>query len=355
MHSPDLSREKSLYHLLLTVVRRLNAPISPHKKQISDALKLLEITKSAGEYLITVDVAMKPRSTSIQVSDVKFYDTKNDPSIAERNLKVANQIALDLFPELNPRGAISKKDQQFNYTDLLFAFYSISLVLFYILDSQIFLGVPAAIAFGFIPFWNLSSNLNPRVRWLSSIVFSILCFILFYSSISGLWIEIHIAIMLSIFFLNYYNRRPLGLICLPIFTILLALMLFNQDYLIAILALTFVIIEKLIELLFRNSKKFGLATFGIIFVTMTALMFRELATFNNPYVSIFLGALTVGYFLFIYGVGVSWAGFLRTILPSLGALSLAGTNALLYFVGSLVVFTCFKMMSNQIDRKSDAT
>ena len=354
MHKPDLSREKSLYHLLLTVVRRMNAPISPHKKQISDALKLLEITKSDGEYLITIDDSLKQRHTSIPVSELKFYDTKNDPTIAKKNLKAANRIALELFPELNTNGTSNKNIKTFNYIDLLFIFYTLSILLVYTLDLQLLLGVPAALAFGFIPFWNLSSNLNPKVRWLSSLAFSLLCFTLFYSPSSESWVDIHLAIMPSLFFLNYCKRGPLRVFALPILASLLALMVFFEDYRIASLALVFVIVEKFVELLFRISKKLGLVVFLFIFILTISLMFRELATFNNLYVTLPLGIILFGYFLFIYGVGTSWGGFLRTILPSLGVLSLEGANALIYLSMSLVLFKCVKLISNQVDRKLDA-
>lgn len=354
MHNPDLSREKSLYHLLLTVVRRLNAPITPHKKQISDALKLLVITKSDGEYLITINDTIKPRSTSINVSDVKFYDTKNDPSIAEKNLKTVNQIVINLFPELDAKSGASRNVKQFNYIDVLFAFYSLSLSLFYILDSQIFLGIPASIAFGFIPFWNLSSNLNPKVRWLGSLCFSTLCYAVFYSPISGSWIEIHIAIMFSLFILHYLSNRILGVFTFPVFIILIALVIFHQDYQTMILTITFVITEKFIEFLFGISKKFGLIAIVITLLALMALMLWELASSSNPYASMFLGILIFGYFQFIYGVGTSWGGSLRTILPSLGALSLEGMNTLIYLASSLFLFTCFKVISIQIDRKFDA-
>jgi hypothetical protein len=121
-----------------------------------------------------------------------------------------------------------------------------------------------------------------------------------------------------------------------------------------ILTITFVITEKFIEFLFGISKKFGLIAIVIILMALMALMLWELASSSNPYASMFLGILIFGYFQFIYGVGTSWGGSLRTILPSLGALSLEGMNTLIYLASSLFLFTCFKVISNQIDRKFDA-
>ena len=354
MHNPDLSREKSLYHLLLTVVRRMNAPITPHKKQISDALKLLEINKSDGEYVITINDAIKSRSTSIKVSDVKFYDTKNDPTIAEKNLIKATQVVIELFPELNAKSRAGRNVRQFNYIDVLFAFYSLSLSLFYVFDSRIFLGIPASIAFGFIPFWNLSSNLNPKVRWLSSLSFSILCYFAFYSPISGSWIAIQIAIMFSLFILHYQKNRLLSVFTFPVFMVLIALIMFHQDYQIMILTVTFVLTEKIIEFLFGRSKMIGLIAIMILLMALMGLMLWELASFTNPYASMFLGILIFGYFQFIYGVGTSWGGSLRTFLPLLAALSLQGMNTIIYLAMSFVLLTCFKVISIQIDRKFDA-
>jgi len=351
MHNQDLSREKSLYHLLLTVVRRMNAPISPHKKEISDALKLLTITKSDGAYHVAIGDLEKQRHTSIPVSDLKFYDTKNDPTIAEKNLKVANRIALELFPELDAKGHLFKKSKKFNYIDLLFVFYSLSLMLYYTFDSQVLLGIPAAIAFAFIPFWNLSSNLNPKVRWLSSLTFMFLSFALFYSPSSGSWVEVNLAIMLSLFLLNYSRRGRFRPIALTVLVALVALMVFFEDHQIAVIALAFVALEKFIELLFRISKKLGLVAFAFFFVLSIALMITELASFNHQFVTVFLGPIIFGYFLFIYGVGTSWGGFLRTILPALGVLSLEGFNVLIYLTTSLVLFRCFRLISNQVDKK----
>jgi|688.fasta_scaffold515715_1 hypothetical protein len=354
MHNPDLSREKSLYHLLLTVVRRMNAPISPHKKEISDALKLLTITKSDGAYHVVIDGLEKQRHTSVPVSDLKFYDTKNDATIAEKNLKAANRIALELFPELGAKGDLHKKSKKSNYIDLLFVFYSLSLMLYYTFDLQVLLGIPAAIAFAFIPFWNLSSNLNPKVRWLSSLTFMFLSFTLFYSPSSGSWVEINLAIMLSLFLLNYSRRGHFRPIALPILVALFVLMVFFEDHQIAFLAVVFVALEKFIELLFRISKKLGLVAFAFFFISTIALMITELIILNNPFLTVSLGAIMFGYFLFIYGVGTSWGGFLRTILPSLGVLSLEGLNVLIYLSISLVLFRCFKLISNQVDKKLGA-
>lgn len=351
MHNPDLSREKSLYHLLLTVVRRMNAPISPHKKEISEALKLLKVTKSNGEYFMTIDDPKKQRHTSIAVSELKFYDTKNDPAIADKNLRTANRIALELFPELNPRGAHQKNSKSFNFLDILLIFYSFSLLLFYLFDLQVYLGVPAALAFGFIPFWNLSSNLNPRVRWLGSLSFSFVCFILFYSPSSGSWVELHLAIMLSLFLLTYSKKGPLRILFLPILGALLALMLIFEDYQIAVFVIIFVVAEKLIEFIFGINKKTGLIIFGIIFTSTIALMFLELSTLTNSLTSVLPGAILFGYLLFIFGVGSSWGGFLRTILPSLGALSIEGINAVMYLLITLVLFHSAKLISNLVDRK----
>ncbi len=355
MHNPDLSREKSLYHLLLTVVRRMNAPISPHKKEISEALKLLEVTKSNGEYFMTIDDPKKQRHSSISVSELKFYDTKNDPTIADKNLRSANQIALELFPELNPRGALQKNSKRFNYLDILFIFYSLSLLLFYLFDLQVYLGVSAALAFGFIPFWNLSSNLNPRVRWLGSLAFSFVCFFLFYSPSSGSWVELHLAIMLSLFLLVYSKKGPLRIFSLPILGALLALTVIFEDYQIAAFAIVFVAAEKFIEFVFRINKRAGLIIFGIIFTSTLALMFLELSTLNNPLITILLGAILFGYLLFIFGVGSSWGGFLRTILPALGALSIEGTNVVMYLSITLVLFYFAKLVSNVVDGKLDAS
>lgn len=353
MRNPDLSREKSLYHLLLTVVRRMNAPISPHKKEISEALKLLEVTKSNGEYFITIDDPKKQRRTSIPVSELKFYDTKNDPTIASKNLQSANRIALELFPELASRGALQKNSKRFNYFDFLFIFYSLSMLLFYLFDSQVYLGVPAALAFGFIPFWNLSSNLNPRVRWLGSLVFSLVCFILFYSPSSRSWVELHLAIMLSLFLLAYSKKEALRIFSLSILGALLALMVSFDDYQIAAFAIVFVVAEKFIEFMFRINKKTGLVIFGIIFTSTMALMFLELSTLNNPLVTVLLGAILFGYLLFIFGVGSSWGGFLRTLLPSIGVLSLEGANAVMYLSITLVLFQCAKLASKVVDKNLD--
>lgn len=353
MHNPDLSREKSLYHLLLTVVRRMNAPISPHKKEISEALKLLEVTKSNGEYFMTIDDPKKQRQTSIPVSELKFYDTKNDPTIADKNLQSANRIALELFPELNPRGALQKNSKRFNYLDMLFIFYSLSMLLFYLFDLQVYLGVPAALAFGFIPFWNLSSNLNPRVRWLGSLTFSFGCFILFYSPSSGSWVELHLAIMLSLFLLAYSKKGALRIFSLPILGALLALMVSFEDYQIVAFAIVFVAAEKFIEFMFRINKKIGLVIFCIIFTSTMALTFLELSTLNNPLITVLLGAILFGYLLFIFGVGSSWGGFLRTLLPTIGVLSLEGANAVIYLFITLVLFQCAKLVSKVVDRNLD--
>jgi hypothetical protein len=332
----------------------MNAPISPHKKEISDALKLLTITKSDGVYHLAIDDLEKQRHTSIPVSDFKFYDTKNDPTIADKNLKAANRIALELFPELAAKGGLHKKSKKFNYIDLLFVFYSLSLLLFYVFDLQVLLGIPAAIAFGFIPFWNLSSNLNPKVRWLSSLTFSFLSFNIFYSPSSGSWVDFNLAIIFGLFILTYSKRGPFRLIALPILVTLSALMVVFEDYQIALLALAFVVLEKSIELLFRISKKLGLVAFAFFFISTIALMITELIILNNPFLTVSLGAIMFGYFLFIYGVGTSWGGFLRTILPSLGVLSLEGLNVLIYLSISLVLFRCFKLISNQVDKKLGA-
>jgi hypothetical protein len=160
--------------------------------------------------------------------------------------------------------------------------------------------------------------------------------------------------MFSIFFLAYSQRGTLRIFALLILAILLVLMVFFEDYQIAALALAFVIVEKFVELVFRKSKKIGFIVFTFIFISTISLMLRELATFNSPYMTLPLGVILFGYFLFIYGVGTSWGGFLRTMLPSLGVLSLAGANVVFYLSITLVLFKCVKLISNQVDRKLDA-
>jgi hypothetical protein len=157
--------------------------------------------------------------------------------------------------------------------------------------------------------------------------------------------------MLSLFLLNYSQGGPFRLIVLLILATLVALMVVFEDYQIVALALAFVALEKFIELLFRISKKLGLVAFALFFVSTIALMIAELAPLNKPFFTLSLGAIMFGYFLFIYGVGTSWGGFLRTILPLLGVLSLEGLNMLIYLSTSIVLFRCFKLISNQVDKK----
>ena len=352
MSDTDKSREKSLYHLLLTVMRQLNAPPSSQKKQISEILKTLEVVKEDGKFKISIIENQNRKVVQILVSDVKFYDTKNDPGIAENNLKVARNIATEFFPTLVGKKGFKKKIHPIENLDYVFIIHCLSTIFFsFDVVAGNALGTIAAISLCFIPFWNLCSNFNVVTRWLVSISYSVLYLIFINNlSISVNFIEILIGINIASSFLYYLSNGAQKKWTFPLLAVSIGSIIINVFYPITLYIVMFLTLEKFLITVFKISKIYGMYLYLILIMGLILYLSHEIIsidTLNIYKFSHFFVFLLLSYFCL---VGVGQNGAIRLANPAFATLCLTSTKSILFLAMGVFLFFAFQIFSRLLDR-----
>lgn len=355
MSEPDKSREKSLYHLLLTVVRKLNAPVRSQKTEISNQLKTLTVVKDDGKFKVSIEDGQIVKQVEILVSDVKFYDTKNDPNVAKKNLQKAHEIALELFPALAFDRKHTKNNAQIEKIDLIFIVYALGIVLLSFSHDKTVTALLVAISAAFIPFWNLASNLHAFSRWLGSLTF-LVTFVIASHKDSGQnsLAESLIGITLAGYILTYrevksQKRWPGILMAFPLVSLL-----YNAYYTILIITVASLVLEIILRKIFRRSKLLGFYVFSTLF---SALFFYFLfEVFQTKYAGIIMISQVLTFFPLFYSylVGVSSSGSIRLVIPIFATLCISPPKSLIYLVIGMLLFFIFRRISSTIDRNSYA-
>jgi hypothetical protein len=350
MSEPDKSREKSLYHLLLTVIRKLNAPTRPQKKEISNQLKTLTVVKGEGKFKISIENGQIVKQVEILVSDVKFYDTKNDPNVGKKNLQKAHEIALELFPALALDRNPKKKNKQIEKSDIIFIAYVLGLITFSFSQEKIIVAILVGISVSFTPFWNLASNFNVISRWLGSLTFLIAyIFVSYKDSELNNSAELLIGINLACYFLSYtrFNTEkkwPMYLIIFSFFPLL-----FNEYFFISAFAITFFMVEIFLRKFFRRGKIFGFYIFTIFILGLFLFLLYEIFETNSASIFTISQILAFLPLFYSYLVGASQSGSIRLATPIFATLCMFPSKSIIYLVMGFFLFFVFRRISNFID------
>jgi hypothetical protein len=352
MSETDKSREKSLYHLLLTVMRQLNAPPSSQKKQISEMLKTLEVVKDDGKFKISIIENQNRKVVEILVSDVKFYDTKNDPNIAGNNLKVARGIAIEFFPTLVAEKKFKKKIHRIENLDYVFIIFCLSMIFFsFDVVAGYASGTLAAISLCFIPFWNLCSNFNVITRWLVSISFSVLYLIFIDSRSTPVnLIQILLGINIASYFLYYSSNGGQKKWTFPLLAFSIGSIIINGFYPIPLYVVMFLTLEKILVIVFKISKLYGMYLYIILITGLILFLSHEIISTNTLNIfkfSQFFVFLLLSYFCL---VGVGQNGAIRLANPAFATLCLTSAKSILFLVMGIFLFFAFQIFSRLLDR-----
>jgi hypothetical protein len=353
MSETDRSRERALYHLLLTVIRKLNAPISPEKKLISNELKTLQVIKEEGKFKIFLGEGQNLRKVEILVSDVKFYDTKNDPTIAKKNLQIATEIATKLLPSLNQERYVTKKRKEFQTLDSIFIAYFLGIVYFSFSDGKNASTYLVSIFLCFIPFWNFSSNFHILSRWLGSLVYSATYVLYFHNQEEpDRTIIIFLGLSLASYLLKYLTNGPRRK--WPTFLMVIAFvsLAFNDFYSIIFFTCLFLLLEKILVLVFKRNKHYGLSLYFVLSLGLVLFVVVEFLGINSLNVYKLLQAVIIILLSYSYLVGATQMGAIRLAIPALATLLIAPQKSFLFIITGVGILTIFKVFSRILDRRN---
>jgi hypothetical protein len=353
MSETDRSRERALYHLLLTVIRKLNAPISPEKKLISNELKTLQVIKEEGKFKIFLGEGQNLRKVEILVSDVKFYDTKNDPTIAKKNLQVATEIATKLLPSLNQERYVPKKRKEFQTLDIVFVANFLGVVYFSFSDGKIASIYLVSMFLCFIPFWNFSSNFHILSRWLGSLIYSATYVLYFHNQEApDRTITIFLGLSLASYVLKYVANETRRKWPSILMVIAFASLAFNDLYSILYVTCVFLLLEKLLVFVFKRNQHYGLSLYFVLLLGLALFVVIELLGINSLNVYKLLQLVIIILLSYSYLVGATQMGAIRLAIPALAALFLAPQKSFLFIITGLGILTSFKVFSRILDKRN---
>ena len=351
MPNQDFSRQKSLFHLLLTCARRMNMNPSVHKVEISKSLKTIEVNKDSEHYSISVIHRGTLRSVQVPVSNFKFYNTQNDSNIGKQNQGNAIDILQTLYPELGQNRLQSQlKTNKILNTEIL---NYIAIVLIFVVNLQN-LSVSKisliGLVFLFIPFWQIASNSNYASRLLGGIIFlSVSLVFMNESTTKSFWL--FESLILGCY-INYRSTNRLNSIikgCLLFFALGSSFYSFGPK--VFVLSCVFGFIEFLISIMFKKSKLGGTIAATLLIVI---ILVGEICILLSRYFTI-AGVISIllvsGLTLFGNLTANSRAGFMRVPLSLSIFVSGYSFNGLMLVVGFLSAITFAKLSTPYFDHK----
>lgn len=353
MSKKDTSREESLYHLLLVLARIHNANPATKKHGVSEALRSLKVEKSDTSYSVEIEFQHTKRSASRPVTEFKFYDTKSDPTVSERNKDNALILLKELLPEAFEAVVASKhRVKKAVFSETITALYLVLSMISLLTNNRLLASIALSIGSVTLPMWIFLVNSTFAQRVTISIVGSLtFCLGNQTSELNSKIVATLIVIGATLVSRKYHSRSRNAILMALLFVLLVIAFQSGIGNFGLFLACILVFVNLSSRIFFRISKSIGMTWLALLsMVSLFVILMQSKIDLTERILTFSISSAWFAFVLYVFTVSGFLIGPTKLLAPIFCAFLSYDFNYS-YALAPLILSTFFLKTKNYVNNR----